>query len=96
MDSVMQQYGRSLINKDKPFYNCTVIEDNFQYTIFSSGNLLERLATMPAQRSYHVDATFKVVPNGSYKQLMIIHVAYNEHVSVNVIIVYCSDDNFPF
>lgn len=81
MLSVSQQYGRSLVDSAKSFYNETVIEDNFKYSIFSSGTLLEKLITMPTERNFHIDATFGVVPHGEYKQLLIIHVSYKDHVS---------------
>lgn len=82
MDSILKLYGVSLADGNKPFYNFTVIETAFKYTVFSSGVLLDKLATMPVVRNYHIDGTFRVVPNGEYRQLLIVHVAYQEHVSL--------------
>lgn len=81
MDSILKLYGVSLTDANKPFYNFTVIEAAFKYTVFSSSILLDKLATMPNVRNYHVDGTFRVVPNGEYSQLLVVHVAYQEHVS---------------
>lgn len=44
-DAVLNKYGMTLADPNKPFYNCTVIEEHLKYTIFSSGSLLAKLAT---------------------------------------------------
>lgn len=50
---------------------------DFSYCIFSSKKIMQHIeqSTKPNERRYLIDGTFKVVPFGSFKQLLIIHFA---------------------
>lgn len=50
---------------------------DFSYCIFSSKKIIQHIeaTTQPNERRYLIDGTFKVVPFGSFKQLLIIHFA---------------------
>lgn len=76
---VRDKYGKSLDTENPfDFYNGTVIEEQYQFAVFSSAKMIEKAKKMQV-RNYHVDATFGVVPNGKFKQLLIVHIAHEEH-----------------
>lgn len=76
---VMNRFGMSLDAVEPTvFYNGTVIEAGFKFTVFSSAKNIAKRRAMTV-RNYHVDATFKVVPNGEYSQLLVVHLAHEEH-----------------
>lgn len=63
----MRRFGMSLDSVEPAvLYNGTVIEEQFKFSVFSSA---KNIAKVQGIRNYHVDATFKVVPKGEYKQL---------------------------
>lgn len=66
------------LNKDpKPFYKETVVAAIFAYVIFCSELILQDL---PEIRRLFIDGTFKVVPAGPFKQLLIIGMEFDSHV----------------
>lgn len=65
-------------HSSSPFYKCTVITDDFSYTIFGSDSILSRLQQ---QQQYLIDGTFKIVPAGPFEQLLTISVENLAHVS---------------
>lgn len=75
---VLNKYGRSKDESASTFYFGTVIEQEFKYSVFASSLILAKVDGM-AVLHYHVDATFKVVPFGEFKQLLVIHLNFNEH-----------------
>lgn len=65
----MRRFGMSLDSVEPAvLYNGTVIEEQFKFSVFSSAKNIAKVQGMTV-RNYHVDATFKVVPKGEYKQL---------------------------
>lgn len=64
-------------DKANVFYSETVNLKNFGYSIFVSENFLNNL---PSIRNYRIDGTFKCVPRGPFKQLLIISVDMGNHV----------------
>lgn len=78
-DEIRTKFGKTL-HKDGPlpFYKDTVITLMFSYVIFCSESILQNL---PSVRRLFIDGTFKVVPAGPFKQLLIIGIEYDGHVS---------------
>lgn len=62
----------------------TVVRSNFGYSIFIVPSILEDL---PDVRNFRIDGTFKGVPRGPFKQLLIINVDRNDHVSIAKILL---------
>lgn len=75
---VLLKYGMSKVNTSERFYRGSIVQEHFKYTIFVSPSILAKIEGM-TERRYHIDATFKVVPNGQYTQLLVIHINYAEH-----------------
>lgn len=76
--NVLNKYGRFKDECASIFYYGTVIENNFKYSVFASSPILAKIEGM-AVRHFHVDATFKVVPFGEFRQLLVIHINVDEH-----------------
>lgn len=66
---VLGKLGKSMHKEPKLFYQFTVVMDLFSYIVFASQTILERL---PAVLNLRIDGTFKVVPAGPFKQLLIV------------------------
>lgn len=78
----MKQYGMCESAPDQPFYQTTILETDFSYTLFCSLPMTKLISTMDDDsRHYLVDATFAVVPSSGYKQLLLIYIGYERHVS---------------
>lgn len=63
------------------YYKSTQEKDEFSFTIFYSKKMAKRMkCSTKDKREILIDATFKVVPKGPYKQLLILYVAYKNNV----------------
>lgn len=77
-----EKFGRTMSGNDffKTAFSCA----NFSYCIFASDEIIglfkERIPEN--QRHFLMDATFKIVPYGNFKQILIIYVSYLEQVIV--------------
>lgn len=78
-EEIKERFGKSLHDKPTMFYKETVITALFAYTIFCSEIILQNLPTI---RQLFIDGTFKVVPSGPFKQLLIIGIELDSHVSI--------------
>lgn len=69
-----------------PFYRMVYNSTAFSYCIFASESVIRNINSNIAieRRNYLMDATFKVVPFGEFKQLLIIHIEYMETVTINI------------
>lgn len=87
--STMDKYGKT--DNGKPFYRGTVIEMDFGFSVFASENIIEKLPEFESKQ-FFMDGTFRVVPNGCFGQLVVIHAEYKGHVRQS----YCMiiDDTF--
>lgn len=76
---LMEKYGRI---KGEAFYRGGVVraKGEFSFCVFASETIVKALPTMRNKR-YHVDATFSVVPNNEYVQMLVVHVEIDGHVS---------------
>ncbi|KAJ6639458.1 hypothetical protein Bhyg_12203, partial [Pseudolycoriella hygida] len=75
-EEVLNRIGKTLHCEPKMFYQQTVITALFAYCIFASESILTNL---PAILNMRIDGTFKVVPAGPFKQLLIICVDVSGH-----------------
>lgn len=82
-ESVLHTYGqtKSLLHS-KPFFKTVHIGKNFGYCMFASDRCIELMEQrIPTnERKFYIDATFKVVPTGGFKQLLIIFVELYKQV----------------
>lgn len=71
----------NLKNRYGKYYECTQKDKNFAFTIFHSQKMVDRMEnSIKDNREILIDATFRVVPKGPYKQLLILYVAYKKNV----------------
>lgn len=67
-------------NKYGEYYKSTQL-DKYAFTIFHSKNMVKRMKrSISDEREILIDATFRIVPKGPYKQLLIFYVAYKKNV----------------
>ena len=94
MESIWNQFGLTRHDIPTSFYKACIEEEDFAYCIFGS-DTTARLVTeniVRTERHYLMDGTFKIVPTGCFKQLLIIYVTYLENVNIHYIIYYiCLD-----
>lgn len=76
--NVMAKYGTSKIDNSGAFYRGTVLYDRYKFSVFASPTILAKVEGL-SDRQFHIDATFKVVPNGEFNQLLVFHINYDEH-----------------
>lgn len=77
-ESVNKHFGMSQHEIPHQFYKGTEIAANFENTFFASDNIIELIKkNIPSsKRNYLMDATFKIVPIGSFRQILIIYIEY--------------------
>lgn len=84
LENVWSEFG---LTKDEAnpmhFFTACIIEENYTFCLFSSQKSINLVKEniQPSQRKYLMDATFKIVPKGCFKQLLIIYIEYFEEVS---------------
>lgn len=82
-DAVRTDYGYSVLFEKGPLFNDVVIEDNFEYCVFSSWKsialVLEYLPEL--MRFFILDATFRITPKGVWQQVLILHINFGMKVS---------------
>lgn len=76
----MQQYGFTSGNPRRAMYIGTVSTPSYGFTVFASAVVVDYVTTAGEKQHYHIDGTFGVVPRGEFKQLLVIHLAYQTHV----------------
>lgn len=86
-DHIMQQFGVTKHDQPLPFFHGAFEEADFGFCVFVSRTTIDLITKSiePSRRHYLMDATFKIVPVGPFKQFLIIYVEYIEHVSDNYI-----------
>lgn len=77
-EEIKAKFGQTKHEIPKKFHHATIITTLFSYVIFASEMVLENLPDIQCLR---IDGTFKVVPAGPFKQLLVISVDKNDHVS---------------
>jgi len=79
-EEFLTEYGISKHIKG-PFYRQTILEDNLAYTIFLSPSISEIIKNNSGKREYSIDGTFNTVPSCGYKNLIVVHFHFMDHVS---------------
>lgn len=92
-ENVMEVYGRSLhADGDQPNILLKHVNDdeNVAYCLFASDKIINKIKANIAVDRRHLlmDATFKVCPFGSFKQLLIIYIGYMDKVTEFCIIYF--------
>lgn len=86
---IMEEFGIAIGKTvdDGVFYDTTYQGDSFAYCVFSSKRSIAlMLDKIPVpDRHIYVDATFKVVPNAVFQQLLIVFVEHFKQVRNNLI-----------
>lgn len=86
-ESVMNSFGYSKHDTPRPLYKGTIMDgEKYVCTFLASETIIELIQANiePAQRKFMMDGTFKIVPVGIFKQLLIIYVEYFDCVSIPV------------
>lgn len=78
LENVAQTFGKTRHDVPYEFYKGTLVQSNFECTFFSSESIINNIKThIPkGKRHYFLDATFKIVPFGTFKQILILYVEY--------------------
>lgn len=80
-DIINQFQDHDIRNRFGKYYKSTQMGNEFSFTMFYSQKMLNRMKYfINDKREILMDATFKVVPKGIYKQLLILYVAYKDNV----------------
>lgn len=81
--AVFDTYGKSLHEgEDLPFFNGAIETKDFSYCVFSSRKsieLIEKYIPVP-ERHILMDGTFRIVPVGPFKQLLILYIRNQKKV----------------
>lgn len=81
IEATMNAYGFTVGEPKRQFYRGTVVKPSFAFTVFASPVVLDYITAANENLHYHVDGTFSIVPRGEFKQLLVIHLAHQSHVS---------------
>lgn len=82
-ERVLQSFGFTNHENRRKLYKGTIVEEYGTATFFASELVMQMIdENIPKKkRRYLMDATFKIVPVGCFKQLLIIYVEYIGKVS---------------
>lgn len=82
-EEIRNSFGTTLNKEKKPFFDHAFQNDSFAYCIFSSKKTMELIdKNIPTEKRHILmDATFRVVPNSPFSQLLIIYIRYQHKVS---------------
>lgn len=77
----MAKYGNNLRDTEK-FYIGGEATESHDFCLFASLNSIKLVEEniAPPQRTYLMDATFKIRPHGLFRQVLIIHIQWNNNV----------------
>lgn len=87
-EGIMNKFG--VTGKGQRFFKTAFTCDQFEYCIFASDDVIANIQDrIPLdRRHYLMDATFKICPYGTFKQLLIIFISYLESV-ILIFFVFC-------
>lgn len=82
-EEVLKVFGHSKSDQNNPFYRTTNIVENRAFTIFASEDIIRLINTRVDKSKMDIlmDSTFKICPEGEFKQLLIIHLKYFNKVN---------------
>lgn len=80
--AVLDEFGKSYHTEPKTFFKTAYECKGFSYCIFASETNMGYITeNIPVQnRRYLMDATFKIVPDCAFNQLLIVYVEYLDKV----------------
>lgn len=78
--ATLERYGHSLGDPKRLLYRGTVCQPSYGFSVFASGVVLEYIERTQNPQHYHIDGTFGVVPRCGFRQLLVIHLAIQNHV----------------
>lgn len=79
-DAILERFSQTLHEKQPhKFYQETIITPHFAYSLMTSELILNDL---PENLRIRIDGTFKIVPKGTFKQLIIISCDFSNHESM--------------
>lgn len=84
LESVWNNFG---LSKDevnpRHFYTACIFENEYSFCLFSSLKSIDLVKENipPGNRTYLMDATFSMVPQGCFKQHLVIYILYFDEVS---------------
>lgn len=89
---IMETFGNSKHNESRPFFMTAYEEEKFSYCIFASKASIDLVHGYIEEkdRCFLADATFKVVPDGIFRQLLIVFVEYVDKVFPLVFVLMSS------
>lgn len=92
--AIFDTHGKTLHeNENFPFYSGAIETDKFSYCVFSSPKTVQLVEQhIPiAKRDILMDATFRIVPVGPFKQLLIFYIrSYKKVFAYSVFNLHCS------
>lgn len=80
-ENVWYEFGLSKCHTDpQPFFKACIEDHDFSFCIFMSTKSINLIKSHipPCDRKYLMDATFKIVPQGCFNQLLIVYISYLE------------------
>lgn len=83
-EQIWNKFGVTKGMENTAFFKACIEEDGISYCIFSSEKICSLITeNIPLEkRMYLIDGTFKIVPQGCFKQLLIVYINYfDEKVS---------------
>jgi hypothetical protein len=81
---IMMNFGKTKHEDPRDFFKTVFDTPQFSYCIFASNAVIDLMEkTIPvSERSFLMDATFKICPLGQFNQLLIIAVEYANRVNI--------------
>lgn len=80
-EATMLKYGYTCSANPVRFYVGCEDEIDYGFVTFKSQVLIDQLAKI-SEKEYYIDGTFRVVPNGEFAQLLVLHYEYKGQVNV--------------
>lgn len=83
-EKIFKCYGETLhLQNNYRFFDAAIETAEYSFSVFSSKATIELIKTNipPAERHILMDATFRIVPVGPFKQLLILYVRKQKQVS---------------
>lgn len=65
----------------RPFFHGGVDEPEYGFVVFVSPEMTDVFQEQESLNTFYIDGTFRIVPDGNFSQLLIIHWECRGHVS---------------
>lgn len=87
MEIIWNNFGLTKhADNPRPFFKACIEDGNSSFCIFVSEHCFQIIDDniLEGNRRFLIDGTFKIVPHGCFKQLLIIYVEYVEKVNIKI------------